>query len=961
MKPPRARSPRRLVRPAAALTAIALTAAALTATVGASPASAATVKVGLGGYADTRPAGTIGPSNSDGAPLTPKVTARMAGQAVPTNDWWSSLVFQRYAGNPYSENLYAHPFTFKAAAGGLEVGYPTNPTITPDGRQYDFTHTKDLTVGVAGLNAPDTKVDGWTDWTVTPQWTDGAHTLSATIGHGLPYVYAHATGGAAQITAVGTPTVFANQGNVLGITVGGHHYGLFAPTGTSWNVNGTVLSAALGAKDYYSVAVLPSPNDLALFRTYAYSFVTDTKVAWNYNAGSVTTSYTATTTAQEGSQTGTLLALYPHQWKAATDPLTALTYTSPRGQMKVRQGSGFSTTMKADAILPSLPDVGSQDKAALGAMVREVANSADPFMGATDTYWTGKALARLGQLVPIADQLGDTATRDKLLGLMKGRLQTWFAGTGSTAFAYDNVWKTLIGYPASYGSDGELNDHHFHYGYYIQAAATVARYDAAWAADSAWGGMVKLLAKDAANADRADTRFPWLRSFDPYAGHGWAAGHAAFAAGNNEESSSESLNFSAGLILYGSATGDTALRDLGIYLYTTESRAVEQYWFNADQSAFPAGFGHQTAGMVWGSGAAYSTWWTASPGMIHGINYLPITGGSLYLARRQDDIKANLAEYKANNGGVFTDWRDLAWEFQALADPAAAKANWDAGKDGYTPEEGESKAHTYHWILNLAALGTLDPATTSDQPTSAVFVNGGTRSHVAHNYSTAARAVHFSDGYTLTVPARSTASERGSFQDGGSGGTPSPSPMPSSSPSPSPSPSPSTSVPPTSGSTFRLQPGGGLTTAYGTGATASTIASGGGTNHDGTPYQPTVYELRNVNGTLRAGAATEFDLFLDAGTAVGLGQQVRISYDLTGNGSFDRVETYRYFATDPVTGWERYSATAGLASATGSLGNLANGTVRVEVWSAIGNGPAQLRTGATQAQGNVSELRIPFN
>lgn len=169
------------------------------------------------------------------------------------------------------------------------------------------------------------------------------------------------------------------------------------------------------------------------------------------------------------------------------------------------------------------------------------------------------------------------------------------------------------------------------------------------------------------------------------------------------------------------------------------------------------------------------------------------------------------------------------------------------------------------------------------------------------------------------------------------------------------------SVPPTSGSTFYLQPGGGLTTAYGTGATASTIASGGGTNHDGTPYQPTVYELRNVNGTLRAGAATEFDLFLDAGTAVGLGQQVRISYDLTGNGSFDRVETYRYFATDPGAGWERYSATAGLASATGSLGNLANGTVRVEVWSAIGNGPAQLRTGATQAQGNASVLRIPFN
>ncbi|GAA2748561.1 glycosyl hydrolase [Kitasatospora cinereorecta] len=954
--------PRPLRGPAAAVTALALAAAAaLTATVGAGTAAAATVPVGLGGYTDTRPAGTTGPTNSDGAPVTPKVTPRAAGRAAPTNDWWSSLIYQRYAGNPYSENLYAHPFTFKANAGGLEVGYPTTPTVTADGRQYDYTHARDLTLGVAGLNSPDTKVDGWSDWTVTPYWSDGARTFSATIGHGLPYVYAHATGGAAQVTTAAAPTVFADQGNVLGITVGGHHYGLFAPTGTDWTVNGTTLTADLGGRDYYSVAVLPSPADLATYRTYAYSFVTDTRVDWSYqaSAATLTTTYTATTTPQEGTQTGTLLALYPHQWQATGDPLTALTYTSPRGAMKVREGTAFSTVQSVTGVLPSLPDTGAADRAALDGYLHQAADAADPYSGATDTYWTGKALGRLAQLVPIADQVGDTAVRDKLLGLIKGKLETWFRGTGSPGFAYDQVWKTLIGYPASYGTDAELNDHHFHYGYFVQAAATVARYDSAWAADSAWGGMVKLLAKDAANADRADDRFPLLRNFDPYAGHGWASGHAGFAAGNNEESSSESLNFSSGLILFGSATGDTALRDLGIYLYTTEANAVQQYWFDADHQVFPAGFHHGTAGMVWGSGAAYSTWWTAAPGMIHGINFLPVTGASLYLARRRDDLAANLAELRADNGGAFTDWRDLLWEAEALTDPAAAKADWDAGNAGYTPEEGESRAHTYHWIQNLAALGTLDPATTADTPTAAVFVSGATRTHVAHNYTTAARTVRFSDGYTLTVPARSTASERGTFQDGGTGGT---NPSPTPTPTPTPTPSPTPTVPPATGNTFLLQPGGGLTTAYGTGATADTLASAGGTNHDGTPYQPTVYEIRNVNGTLRAGATTDFDLYVDAGSAVGLGQQARVSYDLNGDGVFDRVETYRYFATDPVTGWERYSAaTAGLQSATGALGNLTNGTVRLEVWSAIGTAPTQLRTGATQSQGNASVLRIPFD
>ncbi|NEE41528.1 hypothetical protein G3M53_91225, partial [Streptomyces sp. SID7982] len=84
--------------------------------------------------------------------------------------------------------------------------------------------------------------------------------------------------------------------------------------------------------------------------------------------------------------------------------------------------------------------------------------------------------------------------------------------------------------------------------------------------------------------------------------HSWASGHQGFAAGNNQESSSESINLSAALVLFGSATGDNALRDLGSYLLTTESEAITQYWFDASQQVFPASFGHDTVGMVWGSG-----------------------------------------------------------------------------------------------------------------------------------------------------------------------------------------------------------------------------------------------------------------------------------------------------------------------------------------------------------------------
>jgi hypothetical protein len=42
---------------------------------------------------------------------------------------------------------------------------------------------------MTGLVAPVVKVDGWSDWTVTPSWSDGTRTMTATIGHGLPMTY----------------------------------------------------------------------------------------------------------------------------------------------------------------------------------------------------------------------------------------------------------------------------------------------------------------------------------------------------------------------------------------------------------------------------------------------------------------------------------------------------------------------------------------------------------------------------------------------------------------------------------------------------------------------------------------------------------------------------------------------------------------------------------------------------
>ncbi len=324
-------------------------------------------------------------------------------------------------------------------------------------------------------------------------------------------------------------------------------------------------------------------------------------------------------------------------------------------------------------------------------------------------------------------------------------------------FAFNPAWSTLIGYPASYGSAGELNDHHFHYGYFIYAAAAVAQFDPAWASSSQFGPMINLLIRDAANPNRADTTYPFLRNFDVYAGHSQASGHAGFGAGNNQESSSEAINFATALILWGAATNDTATRDLGIYLYACESAAIIQYWFDPDNAVFPAAAPKKIAGIVWDSGAAWGTWFSGEPEHIHGINFLPITTGSLHLGARPDAILKSYNTMTAARGGPPVLWQFTLWNALAMADPAQALALLNANP-GYTPDGPDSKAVMEQWIRTLNAVGVVDPAVSADSPHTAVFTKAGVRTYWAWNPTASPLTVRFTDGRAICVQPGATIS-----------------------------------------------------------------------------------------------------------------------------------------------------------------------------------------------------------
>ncbi len=710
-----------------------------------------TARLGEGSYLTALPPGAKGP------PGTIYKTERVPGP-TPTNRWWSSLAWL-----PFSERQFPHPLAVQAETSGLRVFYPGNRLHVTEktifggmpggGEDLVLQHSEQA-------QFPDARLDAHSDWFVRVGFAAADRSMTVAYGHGSPYVYAVYEGGVPQVTFGRDAEVWADHADTIGVTVDGKHYGLFGPQDSTWSSNDRkrFINRSSG-RQYCSLAVLPerSPAALLLFQRHAHAHVVDTRVAWRYDpaTSTVETAFSYVTTPMEGQENETLFALYPHQWQATSASLLDYQYPSIRGVMKLGKGKQFVTRHVYPGVLPVLPKTPNEEV----RQVQELLSKESEVLGPApkDTYWEGKALGKLATLAELAEQMDAMATADKFLGQLRQRLEHWFTATDAQGaakrtgvFAYDRNWGTLIGYPPSYGSDSELNDHHFHYGYFLRAAAEVVRRDPDWGSEARWGGMARLLVRDIANPLRDDGEFPFLRSFDVYAGHSWASGHARFGDGNNQESSSEAMNAWCGLILWGEATGDRALRDLGIYLFTTELAAINAYWFDVLGENRPDAFPQTTLGLIWGGKADYGTWFSAKPENIYGINWMPFHGGSLYLGLYPEYVQRNYQSLVARKGDACWDeWADLVWMYRALADAPAAMSDFTAGQAAFKPEAGHALAHTYHWIAALAELGQVDRRVTADTPLYAVFRRDQQRTYVVYNMSSRPLAVHFSDGFAV--------------------------------------------------------------------------------------------------------------------------------------------------------------------------------------------------------------------
>ena len=264
--------------------------------------------------------------------------------------------------------------------------------------------------------------------------------------------------------------------------------------------------------------------------------------------------------------------------------------------------------------------------------VDSIENNTPPY--GSDTYWGGKDLVRIGRYMMIAREL-DHPDYAVLRDILKDALADWMTftpGEQERYFAWYPRWKALIGFNESYYS-GLFTDNHFHYGYFIQAAALLATCDPDFVQD--YEPMLTLVAKQYANWDHADSQLPFLRTMDPWIGHSYAGGLSS-GNGNNQESTSEALQSWAGLYLLGCTLGNDAMRDAGAFGYASEARATQEYWFDLHGDVFPDEYEHPIVGILWNGGNAYATYFGAEPFYIHGIQMLPYGTYMNYMAMGWD-------------------------------------------------------------------------------------------------------------------------------------------------------------------------------------------------------------------------------------------------------------------------------------------------------------------------------------
>lgn len=307
----------------------------------------------------------------------------------------------------------------------------------------------------------------------------------------------------------------------------------------------------------------------------------------------------------------------------------------------------------------------------------------------TDSMYTsGKILDKGAFMLYVAAfVLQDHDLANTMLNKMKEAFQRFIENKQKAPLCYETNWKGIVS--TSGLQDGNFycdfgncfyNDHHFHYGYHIHAAALVALADSQYG-DGKWidkaKPWVETLIRDICNPTTKDTYFPVLRSFDFFNGHSFANGLFAHGDGKDEESTSEDYHAYYGIKLWGLQSNNDQLSTLGSLIVSIEKRAMGMYMlYKNDNKIMPPNFiKNKVSGILFENKIDHATYFGMNKEYIHGIHMIPITPMSNFV-RSSEFVKEEWEDMKLGQLADSIDggWKGLLMLNSAMYDPKKA---WD--------------------------------------------------------------------------------------------------------------------------------------------------------------------------------------------------------------------------------------------------------------------------------------------
>ncbi|KAM0332016.1 hypothetical protein ACHAQA_002282 [Verticillium albo-atrum] len=329
-------------------------------------------------------------------------------------------------------------------------------------------------------------------------------------------------------------------------------------------------------------------------------------------------------------------------------------------------------------------------------------------------YFSGKALAKFAQIVyVINDMLGDKALAQAGLAKLKTAFAVFATNKQKFPLVYESAWGGVVSSATYTNRDPHAdfgntyyNDHHFHWGYHILAAAYIGYLDKAWAVQNK--DYVNTLVRDFANPSSKDTFFPQHRSFDWYHGHSWAHGLFASLDGKNQESSSEDISAMYAVKMWGTVIGDTNMVARANLQLAVMTRSLQQYYlYTSDNTAQPASFiGNKVAGILFENKVDHTTFFDSNIEAIQGIHMIPVhapTG----LSRSKTFIKQEWDAYFSNGriDKINNAWKGIAYANYAVIEPAKAWAFFSSSS--FQPAWVDGGASRTWYMAYSAALGGL--------------------------------------------------------------------------------------------------------------------------------------------------------------------------------------------------------------------------------------------------------------